>query len=179
MSSPLDAIGSGLLVGAVFGGIGLGQFLVRRNFFRQVTSEPDHFPIILKPYRWMIIGSHCSCAFILLGFVGLIAFCPGSGAKILGGVGIVVFGVIWISVFRGARQFIRIDPDGFSYVKSSSQAVEVKGRTISTFFAPAVGGNIVVGVKDRPRRVVIPLMFQDINLLNHFLTQWRRENSFK
>jgi hypothetical protein len=139
---------------------------------RKIDSEPSHFPIILKPYRWMIVASHLICGAWLLLVFALIAL----GAKILGGISLVTLLVLWFSVFQGARQFIRINPDGFSYVKSRSRSIEVKAQFVEQFFAPPIGGNIVIVIKYAPRRVLIPIMFQDINLLNYFLTRWRMEN---
>ncbi len=176
MSSLIDNASGGLVVGAVMGSVALGQAWVQRDFLRKVDSELSPFPIILKPYRWMIVVSHLICGAWLLLASALIVFCPGTGAKILGGISLVTLSFLWFSVFQGARQFIRIDPDGFSYVKSRSRSIEVKAQFVEQFFAPPIGGNIVIVIKYAPRRVLIPIMFQDINLLNYFLTRWRMEN---
>jgi hypothetical protein len=163
---------SGVVMGAVMGAVALGQYLVWRAFFRETAFPALSFPIILRPYRWMVIGSHGFCGLVIIGFLGFLVFFPGTGAKCLGATGLLVFSLVWYSVFRGSRQYIRIDQDGFSYVKSKNKSIDVKGRDVVLFFAPPVGGNILISIKGKNRRVVIPMMFQRINLLRYCLAQW-------
>jgi hypothetical protein len=123
--------------------------------------------------------SHLFSAVIVGGGVVIVVTSSNISGRVLGVVVVAMFSVIWLSVFRGARSYICLNQGGFAYFKSLSNAIRVKACDVNTFFAPAVGGNIVIDVKYRPKRVLVPIIFQNINLLNFFLTKWRLDNMRK
>jgi len=174
-----DGIVTGITMGSITLVIGIGQFLVQQAFYKPVTVEAVSFPIILRPYRWMLVIAHVLCgAFMVMG-LGLIIFAPGIAGRFIGGAIIVVSFLMWVGAFQEAGEYLLIDSDGFKYVKSPSKFIEIKGSQITSFLASPIGGNLIVRIYGKDKRVLIPLTFHNISFLRQQMERWAREEHIK
>ena len=169
------AISTGLFMGSIYLVTGFGKFMVLREFYKPVLTPQTRFPLVLRPYSWMLIVSYVICLpFIILGLFQIL-FCPGFLSHFLGIVVIVVSGLLLFGAFQEAKQYILIDTDGLRYIKSSSELIEIQGDQITIFYPSPISGSLVIGIYGKDKKILIPLTFQNVNLLNYHITRWQNE----
>lgn len=161
----------------------IGKWLFAREYFKPVRGAFPPYPIVLRPYRWMVVLAWIICALFAVVAIALFIlwlFQPLFLMKLVGAIFMAIAGILMWGTYQWSHEYLVIEADGLTYVKSR-KSVAIKGAYINAALPSGAGGNLILDVLYQDKKLLIPLTFQGMNLLRQQFERWRsdaRERSF-